>query len=215
MLKIKVSLEMIKQRLQFIKFISIWRQMNKHNGTYPSRVCNMSIISIGKSTYGPIDMIAATNEQFLKIGNYCSIGEDVRFILSADHPVSFISTFPFKVKILVKQYEAISKGDIIVDDDVWIGQRATILSGVHIGQGAVVAAGAVVTKDVPPYAIVGGVPAKIIKYRFSPEIIEKLMRIDYSKLDKETVEKNIDKLYEPVTEDTDLSWLPQKDRKDE
>lgn len=201
----------IKNKLRYFKFRSIYRQNNKNNRTYPVKTFHMSIVSVGNYTYGPIDLVTANDEYTLKIGNYCSIGDDVRFILSMEHYTNHISTYPFKVMcIKSEQFEAIAKGDIIVDDDVWIGQRATILSGVNIGQGAVIAAGAVVTKDVPPYAVVGGVPAKIIKYRFSPEIIEKLMKIDYSKLDKETVEKNIDKLYEPVTEDTDLSWLPQK-----
>ncbi len=211
MSKLKESLIMLKKQWRYVGFALSWRENNKHNATHLSRVCNMSVVSIGNYTYGNIDMIAATNEQKLSIGNFCSVGEDVRFILSAEHYTNHISTYPFKVMCIKSERdEAISKGDIIVDDDVWIGQRATILSGVHIGQGAVIAAGAVVTKDVPPYAIVGGVPAKVIKYRFTPEIIEKLMKIDYSKLDKETVEKNIDKLYEPVTADTDLSWLPQK-----
>lgn len=211
MSKLKESLMLLKKRWRYIAFTSIWRENNTHNSTYPSRVCEMSIVTVGNYTYGNIDMIAATNKQKLSIGNFCSVGEDVRFILSAEHYTNHISTYPFKVMcIKSEQAEATSKGDIIVEDDVWIGQRATILSGVHIGQGAVIAAGAVVTKDVPPYAIAGGVPAKVIKYRFSPEIIEKLMQIDYSKLDKATVEKNIDKLYEPVTAETDLSWLPKK-----
>ena len=100
------------------------------------------------------------------IGNYISIAQNVHFLLDVEHFANHISTYPFKVKLLHSQKsESFSKGDIIIDDDVWIGYGATILSGVRIGQGAVVATGAVVTSDVPPYAIVGGVPAKVIKYR--------------------------------------------------
>lgn len=188
-----------------------WRRLNLHNETSPVNDFDFSSVTVGKYTYGGIQVYNFNKSEKLKIGNYCSIASDVMFILNADHNISTISTFPFKAKCLfTEELEATSKGDIVVDDDVWIGYRATILSGVHIGQGAVIAAGAVVTKDVSPYAIVGGVPARVIKYRFSPEIIEKLMKIDYSKLDKEIVEKNIDKLYEPIMEDTDLSWLPQK-----
>ena len=106
--------------------------------------------------------------------------------------------------------EAISKGDIIVGDDVWIGYGATILSGVYIGQGAVIAVGAVVSKDVPAYAIVGGIPAKVIKYRFSESVCKTLEKIDYSKIDEEFVKKHIDELYEEIDENTDLSWLPMK-----
>ena len=75
----------------------------------------------------------------------------------------------------------LTNGDIVVGDDVWVGQRAIIMSGVNIGQGAVIGAGAIVTKNVPPYAIVGGIPAKVIRYRFSEELIQELLKIDYSK----------------------------------
>lgn len=92
---------------------------------------------------------------------------------------------------------------------MWIGYGATIMSGVHIGQGAVVAARAVVTKDIPPYAIVGGVPATIIKYRFPVEMIRELERIDYSKLTKEIVAEHINELYEELTDVKQLDWLPK------
>ena len=113
-------------------------------------------------------------------------------------------------EVLGENSEAMSKGDITVDNDVWIGYGATIMSGVHIGQGAIVAAGAVVTKDVLPYAIVGGVPAKVIKYRFEPELIKELLKIDYSKLTKEKVEKHIDDLYAELKDKRQLDWMPKK-----
>ena len=81
---------------------------------------------------------------------------------------------------------------------------------VSIGQGAVVAAGAVVTKDVPPYAIVGGVPAKVIKYRFEPEMIAELLKIDYGKLSKEDIEKHIDDLHTELKNPSQLDWMPKK-----
>ena len=105
---------------------------------------------------------------------------------------------------------SLSKGDIKVDDDVWIGYGATILSGVHIGQGVVVAAGSVVTRDVPPYAIVGGVPANVIKYRFSSDLIEELLMIDYSKLTKEEIKKHITDLYRPLIDKKQIAWMPKK-----
>lgn len=199
------------EKLKIFVFNIIWRKRNKHNFTRVISRFDINCVKVGYATYGNLNVLNYNNGEMLTIGSYCSIGPNVTFVLNSDHNLHHISTYPFKVKILrEEQYEAISKGDIKIDDDVWIGYGATIMSGVQIGQGAVIAAGAVVTKDVPPYAIVGGVPAKVIKYRFSPEIIEKLMKIDYSRLDKEIVEKNIDKLYEPVTGDTDLSLLPQK-----
>ncbi|NLK24601.1 MAG: CatB-related O-acetyltransferase [Clostridiales bacterium] len=106
--------------------------------------------------------------------------------------------------------DAISKGDIIVRDDVWIGQRAIILSNVNIGQGAVIAAGSVVTKDVPPYAIVGGVPAKVIKYRFSPEMIKELLKIDYSKLTDEMIKEHINDFYTELKDIKQLEWVPKR-----
>ena len=93
---------------------------------------------------------------------------------------------------------------------MWIGYGCTIMSGVHIGQGAIIAAGAVVTKDVPPYAIVGGVPAKIIKYRFEPDMIEELLKIDYSKLTKEEIMNNIDDLYLELKDKKQFEWMPKK-----
>ena len=104
----------------------------------------------------------------------------------------------------------------MVDDDVWIGYGVIVMSGVHIGQGAVIAAGAVVTKDVPPYAIVGGVPSKVIKYRFNQSIIGFLLTLDYEKLDTELVQSHIDELYSPIDgmELDDIKevyrWFPKK-----
>ena len=85
------------------------------------------------------------------------------------------------------------------------------MSGVHINQGAVIAAGAVVTKDIPAYAIVGGVPAKVIKYRFDSEIIQELLKKDFEKLSYEMIGKNLDKLYNKVTDVKSFQWLPQKE----
>lgn len=100
----------------------------------------------------------------------------------------------------LKNNEALSKGNIIIEDDVWIGQGAIILSGVTIGRGSVIGAGAVVAKDIPPYSIVVGNPGKVIKKRFSDEIIEKLMKVDYSKLDENKIKYNIDLLYTEINE---------------
>lgn len=118
--------------------------------------------------------------------------------MGGGHETNFVSTYPFCQKFLGSG-KATTKGLIILDDDVWVGDLAIIMSGVHIGQGAVIGAGAIVTHDIPPYAIAVGTPAKVVKYRFSDDIISKLMQIDYSKLSVETIKNNIDLLNTPLT----------------
>lgn len=201
---------MLKRKIKFYLKNREWRKNNPHNSTYLiDNGVNCGKIYVGKKTYGGLDVMNDT-QHCLRIGNYCSIAKKVTFLVGIDHRLSNISTYPFQAMIIDGKREAVSKGDILIEDDVWIGFGATILSGVHIGQGAVVATGAVVTKDVPAYAIVGGVPAKILKYRFSPEICKKLENIDYSKLDEEKIRQHAKELYTPVNEDTDLSWLIKK-----
>lgn len=191
----------LKRKIETHKRNKKWKKRNNKNSTYMVNDFDIELVTVGDYSYGGIKMWSANKLNKLKIGAYCSIAEGVKFILNADHPVNYVSTFPFKVMMLHEGLEAISKGDIIVDDDVWFGGDSTIMSGVHIGQGAVIAAGAVVTKDVPPYAIVGGVPAKIIKYRFDEKTIKKLMKLDYSLLTIDNVRQNKELFYQEMTSD--------------
>ena len=111
-----------------------------------------------------------------------------------------------------------SKGPVIIGDNVWLGDRVSVLPGVKIGDGVIAAVNSTITKDVPPYAIVGGVPAKIIKYRFSPEVIEQLLKLDYSKLTDDMIWERIDDLYNsldgksPEEVEKLLAWFPKKQR---
>ncbi len=201
----------------------------KKNKAYPKTNVNINwknIVSnenlthvafLGNYAYGTINISRYSKyDSSIKVGNCCSIADEVNFLLGGGHNYKTVSSFPFKA-ILDGEGEALSKGDIVLDDDVWIGYRATIMSGVHIGQGAVVAAGAVVTKDVPPYAIVGGVPAKIIKYRFNPDVIDQLIQLDYSQLTDELIHEHEDELYTPIDQkspdeiDHLLAWFPKKE----
>ena len=180
----------------FIKFQVMklkWHVKNKNNYTYPKHLCDINKINIGDYTYGGIDAESFGNPNArLDIGCFCSIAQNVRFILDGEHNYKKISTYPFAVRFLNQKTEALCKGPIIIGDDVWIGERVIVLSGVNIGQGAIIGAGSIVTKDVPPYAIFAN--NKIIKYRFNNKIIEILKKIDFKKLTPETIMNKYDLL---------------------
>ena len=139
------------------------------------------------------------NGDKLIIGKFCSIACGAKFIFtSANHTLRSLSTYPFPLFFeewgLDKRHVTDAwdnKGDIVLGNDVWIGFEAVILSGVHIGDGAIVGARAVVTKDVPPYTIVGGVPAKPIRKRYSDEVIQKLTALRWWDWDREKLARNI------------------------
>lgn len=139
------------------------------------------------------------NHDKLIIGKFCSIACGAKFIFtSANHTLKSLSTYPFPLfweeyglaqKDVTQAWD--NKGDIIIGNDVWIGYEAVIMSGIHIGNGAIIGTRAVVTKDVEPYTIVGGVPAKPIKKRFNDETIKKLQSICWWDWDKEKVRGKI------------------------
>lgn len=135
---------------------------------------------IGDWTYGSPKVLEFPNGGTLKIGRFCSISIGVTIFLGGEHRHDWISTYPFN--IVCKEASSFKghprcKGPVILGNDVWIGYGATILSGVTLGDGAVVAARSVVVKNVPPYAIVAGNPARIVKLRFSEEQIAALLEI--------------------------------------
>lgn len=142
------------------------------------------------------------NVDKLIIGKYCSIASGAKFMMSGNqgHRHDWIATYPLDIleedAASSKKFPAayLPKGDTVIGNDVWIGFEALIMPGVKIGDGAVIAARAVVTRDVQPYAIVGGNPAKIIKMRFSDEEISKLLKLKWWDWPVEKIRENIDKL---------------------
>lgn len=195
--------------LKDIYVVSAGEDFNKEDLVY----CGCKI---GRYTYGYEAFLA--NFPMADIGRYCSINGTAR--VWNNHPTRFITTHPLldhplfnnwedyiEKRELVKKYgnncenvdyensEIRKNKKVVIGNDVWIGANVCIMPGVCIGDGAILAAGAVVTKDVEPYAIVGGVPAKVIKYRFLPEQIEKLLKIKWWDWPLEKIEKYIEKFY--------------------
>ena len=135
---------------------------------------------IGDWTYGTPQVFSWREGTTLKIERFCSIADGVIILLGGEHRIDWVTTYPF-TKIFPKAKgftgHPRSKGDIIIGNDVWLGTDALILSGVEIGDGAVVAARSVVTENVAPYSIMAGNPARRVRFRFDQSIIEALQKI--------------------------------------
>lgn len=136
----------------------------------------------------------------LIIGKFCMIASDVQFIMNgANHLTEAVSTYPFAIfghgwenAMEGKSYPG--KGDVVIGNDVWLGYKATIMAGVKIGDGAIIGSHSVVTKDVPPYTIVGGNPAQPIRKRFSKDVITQLLEIKWWDWDLAKITQNVQKL---------------------
>ena len=156
--------------------LSIFRKSNFGAYTIVSSNCEIVNTFIDKFTYVSKNTTILNSD----IGKFCSIASGVKINLP-NHPIDFISTHPIFYSKNYNKYNKISNSKFIesyrvdIGNDVWIGENSIILSGVKIGNGAIIAAGAVVNRDVPDYAVVGGVPAKLIKYRFTEEEISILL----------------------------------------
>ncbi len=143
------------------------------------------LYEIGDFTYGQPIVIHFGENTKLIIGKFCSIAQNVKIFIGGNHRVDWISTFPFKF------FEAVfpnafdieghpsSKGNVVIGNDVWIGHSATILSGISIGNGAVIATHAVITKNIGAYEIWAGNPAKMVRKRFTDEQIKQLEKINW------------------------------------
>lgn len=166
---------------------------------------NLHLWIAGRGTYFDrnVNIITWSDDYKVRLGKYNSIGRDCNFFLHANHRHDWVTTSsqllgpvtPEIANIHMQMGHPTCNGDIVVENDVWIGAKSTIMSGVKISNGAVVAACSVVTKDVPPYAIVGGNPAKVIKYRFSEDQIEKLLKLSWWDWEEGKIIENAFKLW--------------------
>ena len=165
-----------------------------HTGIIKTNV-GSSPITIGRFTYGAqyISVRQWNEGNSLTIGSFCSIADDINIFVGGDHRVDWASTFPFghiyqqELGDTKTPGHPISKGDVTIGNDVWIGRGVTIMSGITIGDGAVIGANSMVTKDVAPYAIVGGNPARHLKFRFNQETIQLLLKLKWWDLPLENI----------------------------
>lgn len=152
--------------------------------------------NIGEYTYGLPQIRSWGEGTTLKMGKFCCIADNVTIFLGGNHRTDWITTYPFPAieswrdASEIKGHPA-TKGDVIIGNDVWIGSHATILSGIKIGDGAVIGAFSVVTNDVDPYSIVAGNPAKLVRKRFDEETVNKLLLVRWWDWPAEKVRKNL------------------------
>ena len=154
-----------------------------------------SRITVGRFTYGDPQLLVWAQHERISIGSFCSIANESVIFGGGEHLTRWVTTFPLRIafgdELAMKDGHPASKGATVIENDVWVGFRATILSGVTVGNGAVIGAGAVVSSDVPPFAIVAGNPASIIRYRFSADIIKRLETVRWWEWELPRIRANV------------------------
>jgi acetyltransferase-like isoleucine patch superfamily enzyme len=183
--------------------MSGWRRLREKLGLRKADKGWPAHVSVGRHTYGlsKRNFVQPHPSAPISVGAFCYIGPEVLIFGRADHPTHLVSTYPFRTKLLrpdAGNTDAVTKGAVRIGSDVWIGARAMILSGVTVGDGAIIAAGAVVARDVPACGIVAGNPAKLIKYRFAPEIVAALLEIRWWDWPEEKIRAFEAEFYGPI-----------------
>jgi acetyltransferase-like isoleucine patch superfamily enzyme len=149
----------------------------------PVLMSNDPRVSIGDLTYGNPRFMLWREDERIEIGKFCSIAEDVTIFGGGEHRTDWVTTYPLRIAfdspLAHRDGHPATKGTTRIGNDVWIGYRAIIMSGVAVGDGAVVAAGSVVTRGVPEYAIAAGNPARVTKFRFPPKIVAQLLEVKW------------------------------------
>ena len=185
---------LLKSRLKAIRNSVIHHSSKIESG------CNISNVYMGKYSFCGYNCDMSNCE----IGAFCSIASNVK-IGGGQHPVSWVSTSPVfykgrdSIKMKFQEFERELLKRTSIGNDVWIGEGSIIKQGVKIGDGAVIGMGSVVTKDIDPYSIVGGTPAKLIRYRFSQDIINQLIDIQWWNLDKKNLLKCSHLIKDPIS----------------
>jgi acetyltransferase-like isoleucine patch superfamily enzyme len=179
-IKKKIALSILRMGAEPYKWLNAWG--NQTLG-----------YEVGKYTYGVPRVVFQAGK--LKIGKFCSIAWDVTIYLGGNHRLDWFALYPFG-GARWPEAEGLEdvlggKGDVTIGNDVWIGSNVIIMSGVTIGDGAVLGAGSVVTSDVEPYTVVAGNPAKVIKKRFSDEVVARLLELRWWDWPDEKIRKNI------------------------
>lgn len=179
-----------------LKKILIRLGLKKRKGPAPN-----PHISIGRYTYlqSTAKILFAEENGPVSIGQFCSIADGVIILGAGEHPTHNATTFPLGDWFSnAKPYRNVGRGPTRIGNDVWIGVNAVILSGVAVGDGAIVGAGAIVSRDVPPYAVVLGNPAQVTRYRFTPDIVSALQQIRWWDWSKEKIETEMPSLEDNV-----------------
>lgn len=161
------------------------------------------LVTVGKHTYPNPPPVAYYKGDTAKveIGSFTSIAAGAEILAGGEHHSDWVTTFPLRIRLdlpgKLTDGQPGSKGNVKIGSDVWLGRHSRIMSGVSVGDGAIVAAGAIVTKDVPPFAVVGGIPAKVLRYRFSDAEISALLKIRWWDWHDDLIRERADDLSSP------------------